>query len=100
MIENLFIHRATIAKNKEAPLLNEREDYLRHLARDEKCRRSVQNAATFVLDVIRVMKMNEIVRAAEHWAGEELVHRRQPHCKTSARRFTLVARSWFRFHVY
>jgi integrase/recombinase XerD len=106
MLETLFIRRATIAKHKEAPLLNEREDYLRHLEKEEKCRRSIQNTATVMLEVIRVMKlttlrqvnMNEIALAAEYWAGEELVHRRQLHCETSARRFTLVARGWFRFH--
>ena len=78
MIENLFVHRATIDKHKDAPLLNEREDYLRHLEKEEKCRRSVQNAATLMLDVIRVMKitvlrqvnMNEIALAAKLWAGE------------------------------
>src|SRR5215472_16630254 len=100
MTENLYVKQATIAKHKKAPLLNAREDYLRQLARDEKCRRSIQDAATVMLDVIRVMEMtalrqvsmSEIALAAERWAGEELVYRRQPHCRTSARRFILVAR--------
>lgn len=32
MIETLFVREIAIAKHKEAPLLNEREDYLQHLA--------------------------------------------------------------------
>jgi hypothetical protein len=46
MIENLFIKQVAIAKHKEAPLLSEREDYLRHLPKEEKCRRSIKGTAT------------------------------------------------------
>jgi hypothetical protein len=58
------------------------------------------------MDVIRVMNLtslrqvdiNEIGRAAERWAGEELVRRRRRGCKTSVRRFIRTAHGWFRFH--
>ena len=106
MIENLFIRQATIAKHKEAHLLDAREDYLCHLASEEKCQRSIQDAATVLLDIIRVMKMTElrqgdmkeITLGAERWAREELTFRPHPNCKLSARRFILVARGWLRFH--
>jgi integrase/recombinase XerD len=106
MIENLFVTERGIAKHKEAPLLTEREDYLCHLGREEKCQTSIQGTATILMDVIRVMNitslrqvdMKEIGLAAERWAGEELVHRQHLGCKTSARRFRRVARGWFRFH--
>ena len=106
MIESLFQRQAIIAKHMESPLVNEREDYLRHLAVEEKCQTSIQDRATLLMDVIRVMNMtrlrpvdrNEIALAAERWAAEELVYRRHAGCKTSARRFILAARSWFRFH--
>jgi len=88
MIENLVVRRVTITKHKEAPLLGEREDYLSHLAREEKCRRHIHDAATVLLNIIRVMEMttlrqvdtNEIALAAQRWAGEDFVYRRQPNC--------------------
>jgi len=106
MIEDLFVRQVVIAKHKQAPLLKEREDYLLHLAMEEKCQTSIQGTATVLMDVIRLMNMtslrqvdmNEIGVAAERWAGEELVYRRQPGCKTSARRFIMAASGWFRFH--
>jgi len=106
MIETLFVRELAIAKHKQAPLLNEREDYLRHMAREERSRTSIQGTATILMDVIRMMDMtslrkvdrNEIGIAAELWAGEELVHRRNLECTTSARRFIRTASGWFRFH--
>ena len=106
MIESIFVRQCAIAKHKEGPLLNEREEYLLHLAREEKCQTSIQGTAMILMDVIRVMNMtsmrqvnmNEINLAAELWAGEELIHRRQLGCKTSARRFIRAARGWFRYH--
>jgi len=106
MIESLFVREGAIAKHKQAPLLNEREDYLRHLTTDEMCRTSIQGTATILMDVIRVMNLTslrqvdikEIRLAAECWAEEELVHREHLGCKTSARRFIRAARGWFRYH--
>jgi hypothetical protein len=97
--ESFCQRRRAIAKHKEAPLLNEREDYLRHLTTDQMCRTSIQGTATILMDVIRVLNltslrrvdMNEIRLAAECWAEEELVHREHLGCKTSARRFIRAA---------
>src|SRR5271165_1609803 len=106
LIESIFVRQCAIAKHKEGPLLKEREAYLLHLAKEEKCPTSIQGTATVLMDVIRVMNMtnmrqvnmSEIRLAGELWAGEELIHRRQLGCKTSALRFIRTARGWFRFH--
>ena len=106
MIETLFVREHAIAKHKQAPLLNEREDYLRYLVANEVCRTSIQGTATILMDVIRVMNITnlrqvdkaEINVAALRWAQEQLVHRPQPGCRTSSGRFVRAARGWFRYH--
>src|SRR5262249_28529235 len=64
-----------------------------------------QNRSMDLLHVIRVMKLNtlrevsesEIRTAAERWAGEEDFRRKMKGDKSSAARFSLAARGWFRF---
>jgi len=106
MIESIFVKQYAIAKHKQAPLLQEREAYLHYLAARGKCQPQLQNISMELLHVIRVMgienfrKVNEaeIRLAAERWAREEDPRRMMRGNKSSAARFSLAARGWFRFH--
>ena len=106
MIESIFVRQRAIAMHKQAPLLQEREDYLRHLAAEEKGRTSLQAIAMVLIHIIRVMdftrvrqvEIAEIRQAAQRWACEKIPHRAELESKTSAPRFIRTARGWFRFH--
>jgi integrase/recombinase XerD len=106
MIDSIFVKQLAIAKHKEAPLLRERETYLQYLAARGRPHAQLQNRSMELLHIIRVMEMSELrevseieIRiAAERWAKEEDQRRMLRGNKSSVARFSLAARSWFRFH--
>jgi len=106
MIESIFVRQYSIALHQNAPLLEEREAYLRYLSARGKRRPQLQNTSMDLLHIIRVMGITnlrkvdttEIRTAAERWAREEEPRRMLRGNKSSADRFSLAARGWFRFH--
>lgn len=105
MIERIFVRRYIKIQHQTAPLLREREDYLRHLVEVGRKTASLQNAATILLHVVRVMDFSalrcvdetEIKEAGNRWALEYEPHRMQRGNKSSAARFVYTARDWMRF---
>jgi integrase/recombinase XerD len=105
LFERLFRRKCAIMRHLDAPLLLEREAYLRYQMQRGRHSKTLCDTAELLLHVIRVMDLPkqrgvslcEIQRASEHWAQEYLAHRPVGTNKTSARRFTSTARDWFRF---
>ena len=105
MIESIFVKQHALAKHQEAPFLREREAYLQHLSARGRRQAQLQNCSMELLHIIRVMEIctlhevseTEIRTAAERWAREDDVRRKLRGDKSSAARFSLAARGWFRF---
>lgn len=105
MIESLFVRKHSIAKHLSGPLLKEREEYLQYLSTQEMHPMQLQDVAMDLLHIIRVMGItdlrmveeSEIRVAAERWAQEIKPQNYRGGNKTSAIRFSHVARRWFRY---
>lgn len=105
MIENMFARRWTRMQHQTAPLLEEREEYLRHLWRLGHSKTTLRVAAEVLLHTIRIMNFTglrsvseaEIREASRRWALEENPYRISRRNKTSARKFFRVTRNWLRF---
>ncbi|MGC2163808.1 MAG: DUF3761 domain-containing protein [Silvibacterium sp.] len=105
MFESIFTRPSIRVRHQKAPLLIEREEYLRHLRNLGRNRGRLQNAATELLHVIRLMQLttlryvrdDEIKEAAVKWAMEEEPHRMIRGNRSSANRFSYTARHWLSF---
>ena len=104
MIAGLSALPGVRLRHTSAPLLAEREQYLRQLSMRGLCRVTIRVTAAYLLHVIRVMKfvelrnvtIEEIEEAGKAWAAYVGPERRcQMEGKTEY--FTRVARQWFTF---
>jgi hypothetical protein len=57
MIESLFVLRHVRARHREAPMLNEREEYLSHLLRLGATPTNLQSIAAYLLNIVRLLEM-------------------------------------------
>jgi site-specific recombinase XerD len=105
MINTIFVKQSIKTQHQRAPLLSEREEYLRFLLALGRSRDSLQNAATMLLHMIRLMEFTslrnvnetEIREAGRRWALEQEPHRMCRGSRSSAGRFIYAARDWLRF---
>jgi integrase/recombinase XerD len=106
VLEKIFIKPSARFKQFQAPLLKEREEYLQHQSSLGRSRGTLQNIAVDLLHIVRVMQLTdlrpttetEIREAGGRWAQEVHVLRTKRGSKSSAQRFILAARGWFRFN--
>lgn len=113
MIESIFTRRVTIERHLNAPCLEERESYLRHLQASGRKMKQLRGNAESLLQIVRVMELTqmrpvdeeEIRAAAIRWASEPCGQRKHKgvknpadRAKSSADRFRYRARDWMRFH--
>ena len=104
IIDGLSILPSVRLRHTTAPLLAEREHYLRQLSARGLCRVTMRVTAAYLLHVIRVMQlvelrsvtMEEIEEAGRVWASYVGPERR---CKLEGtpEYFTRVAKQWFTF---
>lgn len=105
MIESIYTIRKALIEHMRAPMLEEREKYLRHLRALGKSSHELRHKARMLLNVMRVMKFTssrhvtvaEIREAAQTWALEPERTRMRRGNKSSAKRFICDAREWMRF---
>lgn len=105
MIASIYTSRKALIEHTTAPLVEEREKYLRHLHALGKSHRELQHKARMMLNVVRVMKFagprsvteEEIREAAQAWALEPERTRMRRGNKSSAKRFICDARGWMHF---
>jgi integrase/recombinase XerD len=103
VIESLFIHRDAIARHLTAPMLSERETYLKQLLVSGHTRRFVAERASMLRNVVEHMhtlskpQITEatIISAAQQW-GRSLNREKGETSSGISRDFVAVAHSWFR----
>ena len=104
MIENLFIGPRTRSIHLNAPMLNEREQYLAHMLARGVSRTRIKIVASMLLNVIRlidlrgprIVEMDEIKQAAMRWAVDMEHHPRRKPGRSSERLFVYLALKWLR----
>jgi len=104
MINHLFVQRVARERQLKAPLLPQREEYLRHLTALGRKQRVVSESAVAITHIIRLTEFGgsdrvseeDISTAANLWIEEMRQNSRFP-SGTSARSFKSTARSFFRF---
>jgi hypothetical protein len=106
MLDTLLEHPFFLIRHRQAPLLNERESFLRHLQQQGTSRKALKNLSSELVHVVRLLKLNqmrdvsleEIQRAARRWARQQHLNPRAHSCGNSASFFTYAAKKWLRFH--
>lgn len=102
MFERIFARPSIRNLHERSPMLAQREQYLKHIEAMGRARNRLQNAATEMLHVVRLLHLDsfrmiseeEIKEAATAWASEEEPHRAIKGNKSSTARFTYTARRW------
>jgi integrase/recombinase XerD len=106
MIDSLFVRETVRLKQREAPLLKERERYLTALLKQGVCKARVRSIACILLHVIRLMGLDqlravsreEIHDAGRRWLTDVEGHTTRQKGKTSLYMFTNIATNWFRYN--
>ena len=101
MIDRLFSHNLVLRQQLDAPLLQEREQYLMYLLHRGNSSHRVRQVAATLLHVVRLMNLSslrlidpaEIDVAVDLWLADLT----SP-CRRPGREFRRVAIHWFRFH--
>ncbi len=106
MIDSLFVRERVRLKQREAPLLKERERYLIALLNQGVCKARVRSIACILLHVVRLMELDqlravsrsEINDAGRRWLTDVQGHTTRQQGKTSLYMFTNIATNWFRYN--
>lgn len=105
MFEEIFEKSSSIARHQQAPLLNERVRFLKHLSGRGCGRSKLKTIAAQLLGIIRMLDLKEsglvtpdqIHQAAQCWAERERHGRKIRSTKSSRHGFVNVANKWMRF---
>lgn len=106
MIESLFTFQSVLRRQLEAPLLQEREQYLAFLFKQRVSTPRLRTIATMLLhvmqlmelDCLRVVSLTDIERGAQRWIRDMEYHKTRKVGPTSAGSFHYTALKWLRFH--
>jgi len=106
LIERLFSRNDARERHLNAPLLQEREQYLMCLMHQGSSAKRVRQVAAALLRVIQVMDLSslrlvessEIDDAGGRWLADPTASLRKPAGEISVREFRREAMNWFRFH--
>jgi site-specific recombinase XerD len=108
MFEQICKHPAALARHRAAPLLQERQDYLTHLAAEGMRTRCLQQVASYLLVVIEYLHLanrdgeaietEEIERESVRWAKRRANKcRRRRGGQASGKVFRCYATNWLKF---
>jgi len=106
MIESLFVFESTRRRQRSAPLLKEREQYLSHLLSQGTSRTRTRTIASMLLNIVRLFELvdlrsvslDEIRTTGLRWINDTNSRRTRSPGSTSYYTFTYIAEKWFRFH--
>src|SRR6267154_1419607 len=106
MLETLLDHPFFLNRHRQAPLLKERESFLRHLQEQGTSRsalRQVSSELVHVVDVLELNKMRdvtleEIQQGAKRWRRRQRSNPRARACRKTASFFIYAAKKWLCFH--
>jgi integrase/recombinase XerD len=105
MIERIFRFPSVIRRQLDAPLLEQRNQYLTFLHNQGVSTPRLRTIATMLLhvmrhmefDSIRTVDLNEIRRGSRHWIADTECHKTHQAGPTSAESFYYAALKWFSF---
>src|SRR5712664_4961173 len=105
MIESLFVFESTRSRQRNAPLLKERGEYLSYMLDQGVSRQRVRTIASMLLHIVRLMELScpravdmaEIRLGSQRWLTDTSHKMRRPG-ESSVSSFTYTARNWLRFH--
>ena len=106
MLDAFLEHPFFLDRYQQAPLLKERESFLRHLQKQGTSRKALRNLSGELLNVVRLLQLTEmrdvsleeIGRAAGCWARHQRTNPKAHSYGNSARFFAYAAKKWLRFH--
>jgi site-specific recombinase XerD len=106
MLETFLEHPFFLNRHRHAPLLGERESFLRHLQQQGTSRKALRNLSAELLQVVRLLKLTEmrdvsleeIQRAARCWVRQQHANPKAHSYGNSASSFIYAAKKWLRFH--
>src|SRR5881394_3555769 len=106
MLETLLDHPFFLKRHREAPLMKERELFLRHLQQQGTSRVALRNLSGELIHVVRLLRLEklrdisqeEIQRAAQRWARQQRSNPKAHSYGNSASFFIYAAKKWSRFH--
>jgi integrase/recombinase XerD len=106
IIDILFQRQYERMRQREAPLLRERERYLNHLMDSGASAKRVRVIASRLLHINRLIGMEslrkveevELEQAVEHWVAYIEEHPRRPSAATTAYTFLNTTVNWLRFY--
>jgi integrase/recombinase XerD len=105
MLHQVIRRAYYLNKHLEAPLLNEREEYLEYLASKGYYRETLKITAEYLLRIVqflhledgRIITIREIEKAATAWSRSPHYHpQKKKFSKSGGKKFILVARDWLR----
>jgi integrase/recombinase XerD len=105
MLANLFKYPAVLARHKNAPLLEERERYLRHHAERGFAHETLLRIARELPHVVQLLNLphtplvtdQQITTAADRWAKQQRRRGRAHTLKWPREHFVRIATDWLRF---
>lgn len=106
MIEAISPFANVQRKHRDAPLLEEREQYLGHLLRQGVDRMVVRSTAGYLVHITRILELKElrsietgeIDKAGAFWANYTGPYRQKFHEKGASQTFVRIAKAWLLFH--
>src|ERR1700754_1773109 len=105
MIDHIFVFESTRSRQRIAPLLKEREEYLRYLLQQGVGISRLRTVAAMLLNIVRLFDLQsprliskaEIRETGLRWLNDTDSRRTRPPGATSIYTFTYVAEKWLRF---
>jgi integrase/recombinase XerD len=105
MLTTLLERPSALKRYREAPLLKEREEFLRRLQQQGTSRAALRNLSGELIHVVRLLRLRElrdvspeeIHRAAKRFARQQLSNPKAHSYVRAASYFAYVAKKWLRF---
>ena len=105
MLETILERPSTLKRHRDVPLLKEREEFLQRLHQQGTSRAALRNLASELIHVVRLLRLGkprdvtpeEIHRAAERFARQQLSNPKAHSYVRAASYFAYVAKKWLRF---
>jgi integrase/recombinase XerD len=105
MLETLLERPFALNRHREAPLLEERLAFLRHLQERGTSRAALRNVSGQLLHIVRLLHLKtlrdvsagEIKEASQRWGEQQLLNARARSYARTESYFEYVAKKWLRF---
>jgi integrase/recombinase XerD len=106
MLDTFLEHPFFLSRHRQAPLLKERESFLRHLQEQGTSHQALRQFSNELLHVVRHLRLDEmrdatpeeIQKAAKRWVRRQRSNPKARSYSHTASLFIYAAKKWLRFH--